>query len=481
MRSIHPSGVLPSGNALDDPTEAAIRRARRDDGLGDLRALPDASLLGLLELLTDSEDGCAALCALSRTSRAMRAFATHDDLWKAATLERFGGDFTFTGGSWMATYAAAAAAAGANERAAKRAKRASDCETSASVRTEIYSDVLYQRYMCAGMELESEWTDSSRSNVPEATPSMTLEEFRERFESVNLPVVIRGGCAHWPAMKKWSREWLSEKFGKTKFTVGGYEMALDDFFAVSEARDDTPLYLFYPKFGEKASELAGDYKVPEYFAQDDFFKLLGDDRPHFRWLIIGPERSGSIWHQDPNATSAWNAVVNGRKKWILFPPHVTPPGVHPSADGADVSQPVSLVEWFMNFYEDEDVRPRLETVCEPGDVLFVPSGWWHLALNLTECVAITQNYVSLANLPKVLKFLDTKCENLISGLDRGGRRSALGDDFSAALRASADPDLIAALDAHERVRTNASSKKASAFAHAFTDATSSSFSFAFDS
>ena len=133
MRSIHPSGVLPSGNALDDPTEAAIRRARRDDGLGDLRALPDASLLGLLELLTDSEDGCAALCALSRTSRAMRAFATHDDLWKAATLERFGGDFTFTGGSWMATYAAAAAAAGANERAAKRAKRASDCETSASV------------------------------------------------------------------------------------------------------------------------------------------------------------------------------------------------------------------------------------------------------------------------------------------------------------------------------------------------------------
>ena len=67
--------------------------------------------------------------------------------------------------------------------------------------------------------------------------------------------------------------------------------------------------------------------MPQQFAED-LFSVLGESgRPDFRWLIMGPARSGSSFHKDPNATSAWNAVVKGSKKWVLFPPHVVPPGV----------------------------------------------------------------------------------------------------------------------------------------------------------
>jgi len=45
---------------------------------------------------------------------------------------------------------------------------------------------------------------------------------------------------------------------------------------------------------------------------------------------------------------------------------------------------------------------------KPGDLLFIPSGWWHTALNLEESIAVTQNVVSSQNLSRVMNFLRSK-------------------------------------------------------------------------
>lgn len=53
-----------------------------------------------------------------------------------------------------------------------------------------------------------------------------------------------------------------------------------------------------------------------------------------------------------------------------------------SEDGADVATSLSLVEWFLNYYQESQyVKPK-ECVVKAGELLFVPRGWWHLALNL---------------------------------------------------------------------------------------------------
>ena len=54
-----------------------------------------------------------------------------------------------------------------------------------------------------------------------------------------------------------------------------------------------------------------------------------------------------------------------------------------SEDGADVATPVSLTEWFVSFYEQAKSSKQMrECMVKAGELLFIPRGWWHLALNL---------------------------------------------------------------------------------------------------
>ena len=53
--------------------------------------------------------------------------------------------------------------------------------------------------------------------------------------------------------------------------------------------------LSYPDFGDdgKATKpLLDDFSVPEYF-REDLFQYVGEDRrPPYKWLLLGPKRSG---------------------------------------------------------------------------------------------------------------------------------------------------------------------------------------------
>ena len=71
--------------------------------------------------------------------------------------------------------------------------------------------------------------------------------------------------------------------------------------------------------------------------------------------------------------------------------------------------------------------PPIECVCRPGEVLYVPRGWWHCVLNLGHTVAVTQNYVSSVGLHRVLDFLQPGRPDLVSGCAAADRWGADGE------------------------------------------------------
>ena len=178
--------------------------------------------------------------------------------------------------------------------------------------------------------------------------------------------------------------------------------------------DESPLYLFDRSFAEKMNLATGKrdtgaaYWSPECFGED-LFTVLGDQRPDSRWMIMGPARSGSTFHKDPNATSAWNAVLTGSKYWLMFPSSPTlppPPGVILSEDASEITSPLSIAEYLLGFHELARETPGCkEGICHAGEVLHVPSGWFHLVLNLEESIALTQNFVPRKKVCEVLHFL----------------------------------------------------------------------------
>ena len=95
---------------------------------------------------------------------------------------------------------------------------------------------------------------------------------------------------------------MVEKYGDIVFRAEAVDWPLKSYVEyMNDNADESPLYLFDRSFVEKMELEGGQYWAPESFGKD-LFSVLDTERPDCRWLIMGPMRSGSTFHKDPNAT-----------------------------------------------------------------------------------------------------------------------------------------------------------------------------------
>lgn len=241
--------------------------------------------------------------------------------------------------------------------------------------------------------------------------------------NVSKPIIFEGLTNGWTANENWCLEKIVKQHGNSLFSCGIDVLTnepkivkLKDYLRLD--REDRgcsePLYIFDSTFDFDCPELLHDYNVAECFTNDLISNLPEDLRPNYRWLLIGSPGSGSKLHVDPLSTCAWNALVFGRKKWIIFlSSHKT---YQPNDEkkrfveyALKSHSTMTLKQWFEKWAPFTNLPCEQEPVSSdnseedgvqiyafyqyPGDTVFVPRGWMHAVLNEEMSIGVTHNLV----------------------------------------------------------------------------------------
>ncbi|XP_053324315.1 2-oxoglutarate and iron-dependent oxygenase JMJD4 [Spea bombifrons] len=152
------------------------------------------------------------------------------------------------------------------------------------------------------------------------------------------------------------------------------------------------------------------YSTPEYFSSDwlnEYWDFIdGDD---YRFVYMGPKGSWTPFHADVFRSFSWSANVCGRKKWLLFPPgqeeHLR--DRHGNLPYDVTSAPLHDLSLYPNAHK---CCSPLSVIQEPGQMIFVPSGWHHQVYNLEDTISINHNWVNGCNVLLMWKFLQGELE-----------------------------------------------------------------------
>jgi len=146
--------------------------------------------------------------------------------------------------------------------------------------------------------------------------------------------------------------------------------------------------------------LLGEFSPPAPFLRSEDFlsrwRVLWPMAPpllrflfSFRWLFVGPKGSYSRLHLDPAGSAAWNACLQGRKRFVFFRPE------HMNDLHIDLSKPQQRAHEFPEYIHDTSTLPHCaqELIVEAGDVIYAPPRWPHFVENLSNTVSLTENFV----------------------------------------------------------------------------------------
>lgn len=261
--------------------------------------------------------------------------------------------------------------------------------------------------------------------VLDAPPS-PLSFYRE-YVSPNKPVLIRNGLQHWTANNKWTPQYLREKIGGCRVTVAvtpnGYADAITEgkFVMPEERRMKMSNFLDIMEHPDQHSGVFYIQKQNSNFT-DEFKEIIGDVEPDICW---GTEAFGSLpdavnfWMGDTRAVTSMHkdpyenlyCVVRGSKTFLLIPPtdaafvpyetyqaakFIERDGEFQIEDDVDTGEvpwiAVNPLDPDLSHYPEFGKARGVEVTVREGEILYLPSLWFHHVRQSHGCIAVNYWY-----------------------------------------------------------------------------------------
>ncbi|CAF2516268.1 unnamed protein product [Rotaria sp. Silwood2] len=239
----------------------------------------------------------------------------------------------------------------------------------------------------------------------------SIEQFLTCYMKTKKPVILTGCMDHWPALSKWSFDYLIKLAGDRTVPIeigSRYSdddwtqklMTIADFVKqYCQRRSSKCGYLAQHPLLDQIPDLKKDILIPDYcyISSDE-----NEDEEVDLNAWIGPKQTISPLHNDPKQNLL--AQVVGEKYLRLIDPiyssklYALGSTMLNNTSSIDVENPD-----YDRFPLFKDV-PYLECILQPGDMLYIPSRHWHyvrslsasFSMNFTELFKVTSYQCSFS-------------------------------------------------------------------------------------
>ncbi|HIF54705.1 MAG TPA: cupin-like domain-containing protein [Methylococcaceae bacterium] len=204
------------------------------------------------------------------------------------------------------------------------------------------------------------------------------EAFNENYFSPLKPVVITDMAKSWPAIKKWTPDFFREQHGDKQVKVYDGNFVTPGKKYMSQART-LPLRKYIDTVMTTSQDLRMflyniKTEIPPMVEDITFPSLVDGLSKRFIFMFFGCKESVTQMHFDIDMSHIFHTAIYGKKTISLFP----------FEEGKNLHRYPFTCRSYVDIHNpDFEQYPGLkktkglQTVLEPGETLYIPSGYWH--------------------------------------------------------------------------------------------------------